>query len=240
MRQEESAKFIATNRANLAAAKKGVASAVNAAEEILAPALAGGHGHLPALICDDRSLSFSELDALSNRFGNVLKSRGVARGDRVLFALADTPELVAGYLGAIKIGAVPAALSTRLSARELGQLIADSGPRALALQRTALPRLGEIDPRSLPSFVALAGDGGDDGAPWPDIAKLAAAAPMALDIADMAADDTALLVYTSGTTGAPKAAEHRLVAVLELPQALLRLLARRDVQGDAVPEPGRA
>ena len=79
---------------------------MNTAAQVLGPALADGRGGTTAVICEDRSLTFSELDALSNRFGNAMKAAGVGRQDRVLFLLKDTPELVAGYLGALKIGAV--------------------------------------------------------------------------------------------------------------------------------------
>lgn len=76
---------------------------MNAADEIIGRPLAQGLGEQAAILCDNRTVSFAELNADANRYGNALLARGVARGDRVLFLMDDSPEPVAAYLGTSNI-----------------------------------------------------------------------------------------------------------------------------------------
>lgn len=180
---------------------------MNAAAQVLGPALADGRGGTTAVICEDRSLTFSELDALSNRFGNAMKAAGVGRQDRVLFLLKDTPELVAGYLGALKIGAVALALSIRSTADELLFALNDSGARLLIVDAEFADLYDGIagglsDP---PTVVAAAGPA--KGAFTTLAAWLDGRSP-ALEPEPMGAEDMAYWLYTSGTTGRPKAVVH--------------------------------
>ena len=89
---------------------------MNGADDILGPSLSAGRGDVLALICGERSLSYSQLDRLACRYGNAMLAAGVARHQPVLLLLDDGPELVAAYLGAIKAGLVAVALNTRMAA----------------------------------------------------------------------------------------------------------------------------
>lgn len=104
---------------------------MNAADEIIGRPLAQGLGAQAAILCDNRSVSFAELNAEVNRYGNALHARGIARGERVLFLMDDSPELVAAYLGTLRIGAVAVALNVRLAPRDLLYVIQDSACRVI-------------------------------------------------------------------------------------------------------------
>ncbi|MBI2235604.1 MAG: AMP-binding protein [Magnetospirillum sp.] len=168
---------------------------MNGADDILRPSLAAGRGDCPALVCDGRVLSFAELDRLANRFGNAFLAAGVARQQPVLFLLDDGPELVAAYLGAMRAGLVSVALNTRLAAKDIAHALNDSGA-TLLLAEPAL--LGVVAEAGVPITVVAAdrldvflGNASDE-----------------LTAAEMDPEDTALWMYTSGTTGQPKAAVH--------------------------------
>lgn len=181
---------------------------MNAADEIIGRPMARGLGGQAAILCGDRSVSFAELDAMVNRNGNALVELGVARGDRVLFLMDDSPELVAAYLGTLRIGAVAVALSVRLAPRDLLYVIQDSGCRAiyvdahfLDLYESAASGL-ESQPR-----VILAGR---DQAPAPYVSLDACLAGQADTLAPVQVDpeEVGFWLYSSGTTGKPKAVMH--------------------------------
>jgi benzoate-CoA ligase len=156
---------------------------MNAADSILA----GGRDHAPALICDGKTLSRGDLRAMSARFGNGLRTAGVARGDRVLLALDDGPVLYAAFLGCLRIGAVAVAINPRWKDAELNAVLADSEARLMLVE----PGADRNDARILAATEGLFAE-----------------QPETLESSDMAADDPAFWIYTSGTTGTPKAAVH--------------------------------
>ena len=104
---------------------------MNAADEIIGRPLAQGLGDQAALLCGDGTLTYAQLDAEVNLHGNGLRALGIARGARVLFLMDDSPELVAAYLGTLRIGAVAVALNVRLAPRDLRFVIEDSGCDAI-------------------------------------------------------------------------------------------------------------
>ncbi|OAN67309.1 AMP-binding protein [Magnetospirillum moscoviense] len=177
---------------------------MNAADLILGPALAAGRGDTPALLAGDRVVTYAQLDRLANRFGNALLASGLTRGQPVLFVLDDDVLLVAAYLGAMRAGLVSVALNLRMSAKELAYAIADSGS-ALLICEAALASIAEEAARQAGTSIRIVlsdlvdsflGDAGED-----------------LASADLTPDDPCLWMYTSGTTGQPKGAVHRVGAI---------------------------
>jgi acyl-CoA synthetase (AMP-forming)/AMP-acid ligase II len=190
-----------------------------------------------ALIFYGREVSFRELDAAVSRFAGWLRSRGTRPGDRVAIFLENSPQFAIAYYGALRAGAIAVCLNPMHKAVELLHEFKDSGARALVtsghgyavvqpirqqtnLEIVAVTSYGDFLPeeRTLPpppGFLDPAGSFPETEA-FPDILRLSPelAAPEA-----RAPEDTALLQYTSGTTGTAKAAEitHRnLVANCEL------------------------
>lgn len=179
---------------------------MNIAQEIFSAAQSRGLTTRPALLCEDRTLTYGELEQAANRFGNALMAEGVARGERVLFLLDDSPELVAAYLGTLKIGAVAVALNLRMAPVDLLFILRESECHCLVVHQEFLPLYqGIADQLNNPPRVIVV-EGRVDGCTSLDdflgsCSDILAAAPTS-------ADDMAYWVYSSGTTGKPKATVH--------------------------------
>lgn len=180
---------------------------MNAADEIIGRPLAQGLGEQVAILCDNRSVSFAELNAEVNRYGNALRTRGVARGERVLFLMDDSPELVAAYLGTLRIGAVAVALNVRLAPRDLLYVIQDSGCRVIFVDSHFLDLYEDaaagID---TPPMVVTAGLSASR--PYVTHTDLLADQSDQLESARMDPEEVGFWLYSSGTTGKPKAVMH--------------------------------
>ena len=85
----------------------------------------------PALIFENKSLTYCELDEMSNQVANGLSDLGISRGDRVALFLPNIPSFVTTYFGIQKIGAVAVAMNSALKARETQFIIDDSGATVL-------------------------------------------------------------------------------------------------------------
>ncbi|MGZ8387765.1 MAG: DUF6455 family protein [Rhodoplanes sp.] len=179
---------------------------VNASDEVLGPTLAAGRRGDIAILFGDEAITFARLDAEVNRFGNALRPY-LGKGDRALLLLKDSPVFVAAFLGIMRIGAVAVPISTRLTAEDLAFVMADSGAKALIIDDDFLPqcrRAIEINGRR-PDLVAVRGPAVAGARRLEDVlAGARAERPKAATTSD----DMAYWLYSSGTTGRPKAAIH--------------------------------
>lgn len=197
-------------------------SILNAAEAVLAPALDAGHGDDPALLADGRLVRYAELARAVNRAGNALVALGIGRGDRVLFLLRDTPGFIAAYLATMKIGAIAVALNTRSPGEALAHVLDDSGARLLLVDVSLLKLLDQV-PAAARNGVTIAAVGGaPPGTVSWDAAE--AGASESLTPAETAAVEPAFWIYSSGTTGPPKAIVHAHKDVLPTGLVLTELL----------------
>ncbi len=152
----------------------------------------------PAVRLGDAELSYAELDERSARLATLLRERGVERGDRVGVMLPNVLEFPVAYYGVLRAGAVVVPMNVLLKRREIAFYLEDSGAKLLLAWH---------------GFAGEAHDGAADaGAETIEVepqsfAALLAEHEPAPDLADTADDDTAVILYTSGTTGKPKGAE---------------------------------
>jgi benzoate-CoA ligase len=129
-----------------------VPSSLNVAAEYVDGAVAAGHADRVAYIYEGERLRYGELQKRVNQAGNVLASLGIEIEQRVAVLLPNRPEFVTAFFGAIKIGAVPTAMSFAVQPAEHAALLADS--RARAIVTTAA--LGRRCANGAPSFRTYA------------------------------------------------------------------------------------
>jgi benzoate-CoA ligase len=186
---------------------------MNAADEIIGRPLKQGLGDQVAILCADQTVTYSALNAAVNRSGNALLAHGVARGDRVLFLMDDSPELIAAYLGTMRIGAVAVALNVRLAPRDLLFVIEHSGCEAIFVDAHFMD-LYESAVATLENPPMVVVVGGSAQPPYLALADILADQSEQLESARMDPEEVGFWLYSSGTTGKPKAVMHAQRSVL--------------------------
>jgi 2-aminobenzoate-CoA ligase len=174
---------------------------LNAAAELVDRHVAEGRGQRKAIWFDGQSLTYADLLAWANRIANVLSQDvQVKPGNRVLLRGFNSPSMVAAWLAVLKVGGVVVATMPLLRARELSEVI-DKARVNLALCDARL--VEELERTSNAPRTILYGTTGTDG-----LDGGVKTSSEAFTNVDTAADDPALIAFTSGTTGKPKGAVH--------------------------------
>ncbi|MDG2012872.1 MAG: AMP-binding protein [Pirellulaceae bacterium] len=161
-----------------------------------------------ALVFHDRSISYAQIDRLSQAAADHLQQAGLLPGQRVALMLPNTPAFVVWYYAILRLGAVAVSVSTRLTPREVGYVVSDCGATALITLEDNLNDIGQELSEDVTIRVATGSDGADvDGQP------LAVDQQKKSTWVDADPDAAALILYTSGTTGFAKGAtlSHRNV-----------------------------
>ncbi len=185
----------------------------NSATWLLDRHLRAGLGGRVAIRSEGRSVTYEELARRVGAAAGGLAALGVQAEQRVIMAMADTPEWVATFLGGLRIGAVPVPVSTMLRGPELGRLAADARARVVVMSEAFAGAASELcaGAREVTDLVvtgqALPAIPGVRTHRFAD--TLGAAGTKAPPAYETWADSPAFWLYTSGTTGAPKAAMHR-------------------------------
>jgi 2-aminobenzoate-CoA ligase len=180
---------------------------VNAGVELTDRMVEKGFGDRTALIGNGRRRTYKELADWTSRLAHALvENYGVKPGNRVLIRSANNPAMVACWLAATKAGAVVVNTMPMLRAGELGQIV-DKAEIALALCDTRL--MDELvacakGSRFLKQVVGFDGTANHDA----ELDRVALDKPVRFDAVETGRDDVALLAFTSGTTGVPKATMH--------------------------------
>ncbi len=179
----------------------------NACVELLDRRIEAGHGDRTAVCSVGRSWTYAEVLAEVERVGAGLRELGVQPEQRVLLVLLDSIELVAAFLGALRIGAVPLPVNPLLPCRDVTAVAADSGAR-VALVSAACAGEGWVAElqAGAPSLAEVVTTGG----PWEATFPAGATATPA----PTSAESPGFWLCTSGSTGAPKLAMHRHVDLL--------------------------
>jgi acyl-CoA synthetase (AMP-forming)/AMP-acid ligase II len=150
---------------------------------------------------DGRATSYGELDARLDRVAGLVRAAGIAVGARVLVAVGNRTAFLEAMFGAMRAGAVPVPLNTRLGPAQLAHCIADAAPEGAILEPAVAPAVaGLLEGRPLRLRLAT-GEPPPGFAPWE--AAVAAARPLAAPVA-LPEGAICFLAYTSGSTGLPK------------------------------------
>jgi 2-aminobenzoate-CoA ligase len=180
---------------------------INAAVELTDRMVERGFGDHTALIGNGRIRTYKELCDWSNRLAHALTEHyGVKPGNRVLVRSANNPAMVAAWLAATKAGAVVVNTMSMLRAGELTKIV-DKAEIALALCDTRLKDEVVACAKTstfLKTVVGFDGTANHDA----ELDRVALSKPVMFKAAETGRDDVALLGFTSGTTGEPKATMH--------------------------------
>jgi acetyl-CoA synthetase len=151
------------------------------------------------------TLAYWDLQQQANRLSNALAGLGVRRGDRVGIVLAQRPETVVAHIACYQIGAVAMPLSILFGPEALEYRLADS-EAVLAFVEPASAENVQAVRQALPALTHVVGVAGARGTDVLDWTSLLGRAASSFAAVDTLAEDPAVLVYTSGTTGPPKGA----------------------------------
>jgi len=183
-----------------------------------------------ALRLDRQTFGYQELAEASERVAGLLASYDVAPGDRVAIMLPNIPEFAAVYYGVLRTGGVVVPMNPLLKAREVAFYLSDSGAQVVFAWPTAAGEVAAALER-VPGATMV------EVAPDSFAALLAGHEPVTA-VVDRDAEDTAVILYTSGTTGQPKGAElthGNLVSNVAVTQSDLVSLTEDDVVFGGLP-----
>ena len=156
------------------------------------------HGDRPALKLDDTVVTYDALHESATRVAGLLKERGLEPGDRVGIMLPNVPYFGAVYYGVLRAGGVVVPINVLLKGREVAFYLSDSGAKLIvAWHGFADAAVEGAQAAGAATIIVQPGD----------FERLLADAPRAPADVERDSSDTAVILYTSGTTGTPKGAE---------------------------------
>jgi benzoate-CoA ligase family protein len=181
------------------------------ASRILFDNLSQGRGDRPALTGPAGTRSYAELCSEASRWGNGFLSLGLARGDRILMFLDDTPAYPAAFFGAVRAGFVPLLINTLTPPDLLQFYLADSGATVAVVEAEFCSRFDAVACKdtSLRTLIVANGEASDHAVPVVFVAShwLPGFSGDLVE-ADTHRDEMAFWMYSSGSTGRPKGIVH--------------------------------
>jgi 2-aminobenzoate-CoA ligase len=200
----------------------GLPETLNCAVELLDKAVAEGDGDRPALLCDGRPWSYRELLERANQIAHVLvEDLGLHPGNRVLLRGPNNPVFAACWFGILKAGGVAVSTMPLLRTRELEQIVTCAEVDIAITDARIADDCQHAMGRRRQARVLTYGDGATDS-----LEALLATKPISFENCRTAADDVAIIAFTSGTTGKSKGTLHfhrDIMAICEcFPKHVLR------------------
>lgn len=178
---------------------------LNAASVFIDENIQEGRGDNVAIYFGEETLTYHDVFNRVNKTGNALKNLGVNMEERVMLILLDSPEFIASFFGAMKIGAVPIPINTMLNASNFQYFLNDSGAKTLIVHDVLVKEIEQIKD-NIPHIKNIIVVGDVDGyQAFDDFIKNESGD---MEAAKTSKDDTAFWLYSSGSTGSPKGVVH--------------------------------
>ena len=179
----------------------------NAADYFVDRNVREGRGEKVAVICEDRKLTYKQIQEGVNRVGNALRSLDVRMEERVALLLLDTEIYPMAFFGAIKIGAVPINLNTLMRPKDYSYFCNDSRARVLIVSAALIENINLVrDELAFIKHIIVVDGPGNPG----DIDFNSWLEPQStqLECAPTNPCDSCFWLYSSGSTGQPKGTVH--------------------------------
>lgn len=190
----------------------------NAAAHFIDRHLREGRGQKVAIECGEQRVTYAQLHERVSRLGNALLGLDVRPEERVFLLLLDTPEFAYSFFGAIKMGAVAVPVNTMLHPEDYAYLLNDCRARVAIVHEELLPQIRHIAADRLRFLQHIIVVGTAPGG-MHSFAQLLHESSVHLEPAPTSKDDGAFWLYSSGSTGPPKACvhlQHDMVVTSEL------------------------
>jgi len=158
-------------------------------------------GNKVALFIDDEKINYAEVKSKADALAAFLSQKGITKGDRVALFLRNSTEFIYAIFAIAKLGAVLVPVNTFLKAEELSYILEDSGAKALLASSIHEKVVHGSNASSLCAFILWEGESEEAlsfSEVWKETGEVVSEASTL--------DETAVIVYTSGTTGKPKGA----------------------------------
>ena len=180
----------------------------NAASYFIDRHIEEGRADKVAIECGEARVTHRQLFERVNQVGNALRRLGVRIEERVFLLLLDSPEFASSFFGAIKIGAVPVPVNTLLKSPDYEYLLNDSRARVAIVSDSLMASIEAIPRPRLRYLETIIVVGGEPRRDTRSFEILAQESLPALQAEFTGKDDAAFWLYSSGSTGPPKACVH--------------------------------
>jgi len=217
------------------------ASRFNPTEELLEKHVAAGRGERPAVLFDDQRITYAQLLGQANKFGNALRQLGIGEGDRVLLRAPSIPPALVANFAVLKLGAVFTPISPLFSRAEIAHVANDAEAVAIVVHAALLSELEAARPdlKTVRHIIVIGGEPAElKSKGYQLYGELLQSGGATLAPVRRAREDVAVLLYTSGTTGAPKGTAHLVEETLIIPDAFGKYgwkVRENDIIGGSAP-----